>query len=435
MEAVRIFDSSLFGRYRQRSFRALLAATLVLVFVLPSLAQEPTTATPLRSLIEEAERNSPDIAAAEHGWRAATNVPKQASALPDTQLTVQQFSVGSPRPFAGYSNSEFGYIGFGASQQIPYPGKRKLRAEVASREADAVQADAESARRQVVDRVKAVYFNLAYLQQTLSALQRNDKLLGDVEQIVESRYRVGQGNQQEVLKAQLQHTKILQEITMHHREQGQQQAELKRLLSRPQESPDIVTEPLIQRAIPYTSSDLLQLARTQNPEIRSREERLKRAQSQVELSQKEFRPDFNVQYMYQNTDRKFRDYYMATFGINLPNRGRRNAELAQSKEKQLQADQELRSQIQKQFAEIQDRFVFANTSAEQLKIYKEGLIPQADATFRSALAAYQSNRQDFQTLLSSFMDVLNLEIDYQRELAEHESALARIEALTGVTLQ
>src|SRR5258708_22022936 len=113
--------------------------------------------------------------------------------------------------------------------------------------------------------------------------------------------------------------------------------------------------------------------------------------------------------MYQNTDRKCRDYYMATFGINLPNRGRRNAELAQSKEKQLQADQELRSQIQKQFAEIQDRFVFANTSAEQLKIYKEGLIPQADATFRSALAASHPTSRTFKTLSPPSLTLLILQ--------------------------
>ena len=74
----------------------------------------------------------------------------------------------------------------------------------------------------------------------------------------------------------------------------------------------------------------------------------------------------------------------------------------------------------------------AQTSEEQLNIYKEGLIPQSDATFRSALAAYQANRQDFQTLLSSFMDVLNLQLEYQRELADHEIALAHLETLTGV---
>jgi outer membrane protein, heavy metal efflux system len=77
----------------------------------------------------------------------------------------------------------------------------------------------------------------------------------------------------------------------------------------------------------------------------------------------------------------------------------------------------------------------AQSSAEQLKIYKDGLIPQSNAAFQSALASYQSNRQDFETLLSSFTDVLNLEIEYQRELADHEVALARLEMLTGVSFQ
>ena len=90
---------------------------------------------------------------------------------------------------------------------------------------------------------------------------------------------------------------------------------------------------------------------------------------------------------------------------------------------------------QRKLAEVQDQFVVAQTSAEQLKIYKEGLIPQSEATFRSAQAAYQANKQDFETLLNSFLDVLNLQIEYQQELADHETALARLEALTGVTLQ
>ena len=81
---------------------------------------------------------------------------------------------------------------------------------------------------------------------------------------------------------------------------------------------------------------------------------------------------------------------------------------------------------------MQDQYVSATTSAEQLKIYREGLIPQSEATLRSGLAAYQANRQDFETLLSSFLDVLSLQIEYQRELADHESALAQLEALTGV---
>jgi outer membrane protein TolC len=237
-----------------------------------------------------------------------------------------------------------------------------------------------------------------------------------------------------VLKAQLQHTKILQEITMSRRDEGQLQAQLKQLLDRPQDSADIVAEPLTERAVPYSSSRLLQLAQQQNPNIRQQQSMVSQAQSQVALAHKEFRPDFNFQYMYENNDRKFRDYYVWTFGVTLPNRGRRRAELAEAQEKQEKATQELRAETQRQLAEIQQQFVFAETSSEQLKIYKDGLVPQAAATFRSALAAYQANRQDFQTLLSSFLDALDLDLQYQRELANHEMALAKLEALTGVTL-
>ncbi|HEV3040977.1 MAG TPA: TolC family protein, partial [Candidatus Angelobacter sp.] len=251
----------------------------------------------LKDLIREAEQNSPEIAVAEHGYAAATHVAPQVSALPDTQVTVQQFAVGSPRPFAGYTNSEFAYVGLGASQEIPYPGKRGLRGQVANREADVRRVQIESMRRMVTDKLKAAYFQLAYLQQTLSVLERNDQLLKDVEQIVESRYGVGQGNQQEVLKAQLQSTKILQEITMHHREVGQLEAQLKELLNRTQESPDIQTEPLAARTLTYSASDLLSLAKQQNPDVKAQEAMLAKTESQVELAKKEFRPDFAVQYM------------------------------------------------------------------------------------------------------------------------------------------
>jgi outer membrane protein TolC len=389
----------------------------------------------LKDLIREAEQNSPEISVAESGYKAATYVAREVSALPDTQVSVQQFSVGSPRPFAGYTNSDFAYVGLGASQEIPYPGKRGLRGQVAIREADVRRVQIESVRRMVTDRLKSAYFRLSYLQQTLFVLERNGQLLKDVEQIVESRYRVGQGNQQEILKAQLQSTKILQEITMHHREVGQLEAQLKQLLNRPQESADIQTEPLAVRSLTYSAADLLSLIRQENPDVQAQRAMLAKTESQVELARKEFRPDFAVQYMYQNTDRKFRDYYMAGFSITLPNRDRRRAELAEAEAIRDQAHKQLEAEMQQRLAEVQNQYVVARTSAEQLKIYKEGLLPQSNATYQSALAAYQANRQDFETLLASFMDVLNLEIEYQRELADHEVALARLEMLTGVSFQ
>lgn len=322
---------ALFARY-------LAPYCILLVVVSTSLAQEPQAhvaqagenPVALRDLIAEAERNNPGIAAAQRGYEAATHMAAERSALPDTQVMLQQLSVGSPRPFAGYTNSNFAYIGIGASQEFPYPGKRGLRAQVGSREAEVRHADSESIRRDVIDKLKAVYFQLAYLQQTLSILERNGELLNEIEQATESRYRVGQGTQQEVLKAQLQHTRILQEVTMHHRDVGRLQAQIKQLLHRPQDSPDILTDSLAARPLSYSPTDLLKLVRDQNPAVQTRQAMLTKNEAEVELAKKEFRPDFNVQYMYENTDRKFRDYYTVTFGINLPNRSRRKAELAEA---------------------------------------------------------------------------------------------------------
>jgi cobalt-zinc-cadmium efflux system outer membrane protein len=400
----------------------------------PGMAEHAGMATSLRELIQEAEQKNPQIAASFHAWQASRNVPKQASALPETQLSVQQFSVGSPRPFAGYSNSDFAYIGFGASQDIPYPGKRQLRAHVAEHEADSMEAQADSTRRAVVGNLKMVYSRLAYIQQTLEVLQRSDALLNQVQEAAEARYRVGQGNQQDVLKAQLQHTKILRDVAHHHQEEGLLEAQIKQFLGRSQESPDIVAETLTVRRLPYSAAELFEKAREQNPDVHSKQASMRQQETQVELAHKNFRPDFNVQYNYEHTWSQTRDYYMATFGIRLPNRGRQKAELAEAQENQFRARQELDAESQRVLSEVQQQYVRAKTAEERLKIYSDGLVPQSEATFQLALSAYQSNRQDFESLLFGFLDVLNLDLEYRSELVEHESALAELERLTGVDL-
>src|SRR6202790_5863964 len=117
--------------------------TLFLALKLP--AADPPTA--LSALLDEATRNNPDILAARRGWQAATQIPSQISTPPDPQVTVQHISVGSPRPFAGFSNSDFAYIGFGISQDLPYPGKLKLKGEAAQQDAAVSREKLEAVTR------------------------------------------------------------------------------------------------------------------------------------------------------------------------------------------------------------------------------------------------------------------------------------------------
>jgi outer membrane protein, heavy metal efflux system len=398
------------------------------------MEHEAGVPTPLAALIDEASKNDPAILAAERAAKAATFVAPQMSALPDPRFIVQQFSVGSPRPFAGYTNSNFAYIGVGASQQLPYPGKLKLRGAVADRDADTAKAHTEVVLEDEIEALKTTYFHLANLQQTLSILERDAALLQQMEQQAEAHYSTGQGNQQDVLKAQLERTKILREISMHHQLVGEAEAELRRILRRAQDSPDITAEPVTATFLRYTAAELLDKVRAQNPNIQENSSMVQRNRTEVELAQKEFRPDFEVGYMYENTDRQFPDYYMLSFSVNLPRRKPRQAALAQAQMNVERAQEDLDTQLQATLAEVQKQYVMVKTSEEQLLIYRDGLIPQAQATIQAGLAAYQSNREDFETLFSSFMDVLTLDLEYQQTMLDHETALAHIERLTGVTL-
>jgi outer membrane protein TolC len=416
---------------------SLLTATLVLTTAFSSFGQTPVESTPiaLSQLLAEAEANNPQISAADHSARASRQIVPQVTTLPDPKFTYQQFSVGSPKPFAGYTNSNFAYIGVGASQELPYPGKLGLRGKVAERDADTKQAEVGVTKSTISDALKADYLQLAYLQQTLDILRQNEALLDQLIQDATAHYQVGQGMQQDVLQAQVNRTRIVREITMHHQEMGQVQAHLKGLLNRDQGSPDIVTESLIETPLKPTSDELLRDVRLNNPQIQVDASSISRQDAQLTSAKREAKPDFAVGYMYENTDRKYRDYYMFTFDVRFPRKKRVNAEIAEATEKRDESQQTLDAHLQQQLAEAQEEYVKATSDEELLREYRQGLIPQSDAAYRATLSAYASNREQFIHVLSYFTDVLNLKLEYAQTLADHETALAHLETLTGATLR
>jgi len=423
--------------------RSISVILLSVVFVAHAFAQEsPTSHTgsiaPLSDLLAEAEKNNPQIEAARQGWQAAKQVPTQVSTLPDPQFNLQHVSVGSPRPFAGYTNSDFAYLGLGVSQDIPYPGKLRLKGEIAKRDADVSQQQVESVRRAVLAELKGTYFQLAYLSKTLTILEEDGELLKQVEQAADARYRSGLGTQQDVLQAQLQKTKLLREIAMHHLQVGKLEAQLKQLLNRSQQSPDIEAADLTETPLVQTYTDLLAAAQVQNPEIAGAQKMIEKQSLQVDLARKDFYPDFNVQYMWQRTDpAQFRAYYMLSVGIKVPiyRSRKQRPELAQAESERLRARSELQAQSQQLAGDLRSQYVIVQQTSELLKIHREGLSPQARSEFQSGLAAYQSNKQDFQALLAAFLDVLHLDEDYWQNVAEYETAIARLEQLTGLSLQ
>lgn len=412
------------------------ALTVVLAVALSAFGQTPnSTPTPLAQLLAEAQAHNSQIASAHDAWTAAKQVPRQVSTLPDPTFTYQNFSVGSPKPFAGYTTSNFAYIGIGASQEFPWPGKLGLRGEAAKRKADVMGVEVGATTASVADAVKVDYIHLAYLQHTLEILNENKGVLDQLIKDATSHYEVGQGSQADVLQAQVERTKIVREITSTNEQLGDTEADLKGLLHRDQESPDIVAEALQESPLRHTSAQLLGMVLGRNPQIQVDTSAVRAQNAALASAQRDGKPDFGLAYMWQQNDRKYPDYYMFTFNLRWPRKGRVHAEVEEAAEKLAQARETLDAHLQQQLAQVKQGYVTVKNDEELLQEYQQGLIPQSDAAYRSTLNSYASNRDVLTHVLLYFVNVLNMKLDEAQVLADHETTLAHLETLTGATLR
>jgi hypothetical protein len=241
--------------------------------------------------------------------------------------------------------------------------------------------------------------------------------------------------QQDILQAQIERTNLVRELTMHHREMGTIQAHLKGLLHRDQTSPDIVAENLAETPLRTTATEIVALIQKQNPQVQIDASAVRKQDAQLASAKREGKPDFELGYQYENTDRKYRDYYMLTFNVRLPRKKRVNAEIGEASEMLAQSRDALDAHLQQQLATTQEEYVKAISDADLLREYREGLIPQSEAAYRATLSAYGSNKEQFSHVLESFTSILQLKLAYAQTLEEHEAALARLETLTGATLR
>jgi outer membrane protein TolC len=194
--------------------------------------------------------------------------------------------------------------------------------------------------------------------------------LEQIEKIADARYRVGQGSQQDVLKAQLERTKLKRELVHHHQIMDTQQALLRKLLNRSAESPNITTETLVETPLTLTVNDLLAKVRTENPDVTGQQEMVNRQSLQVEMARKDRYPDFSVQYMWQHTAEQFRDYYMVSVSARIPIYRRRklSPEMTQAVEELNRSRREYESQVQSAFFEVRNQYIAAQTASQMLKI-------------------------------------------------------------------
>jgi len=410
---------------------------LLLLFTAPAFAeiytesvQEPIA---IDALVAEAMRSNPEITAARSHWQGTTKVPQQVATLDDPQIYVQEFTVGSPAPASGYETSDFYYTGFGFSQDIPGPGKLKLRAQRAQKDAEYAHANLESVERRVEEKVRETGLNLFYLTRVRDLLERTRADLQTVAQGAEQQYRTGMAQQQDVLKAQLATTTTMKDSEMNRGDLAAAEASLKALLGREQDAPDIAIADVSPTSFNLAETQLGDAAEAGSADLKMARAMLAGSKDALDLARHDYWPDFSLGYQYDKTGPGFRDYYMLTVGAKIPLYfwRKQTPAVQQAAEEKQSAESQLRATRLSAVSDLRSAAVEARSQEHIITLYHDGLIPQAEATLSSATAAYRTGKVDFQTLLSAVIDLLNLREGYYRAIADHEIAVARVKQIIG----
>ncbi len=392
----------------------------------------------IEAIVADAVEHNPAVIAAREHYEAQGKMPIQAATLPDPEISLQQLTVGGPKPFEGYETSDFFYTGIGATQEIPWPGKLRLRAGAASRDAEIAKQQYEEARRDVAEKVRENCFELFFLSQRIRLLGASRDQLSDIARFAEDQYRLGKGQQADLIKAQLAATAMLKEIEMTRQEIAQRQITLKSILGRDVDSRNIQISDLAPTVISdhIDRNQLMELAAHNPTAVRMAEADAGKSEISLKLAQEDYIPDFNVGYTYQKTGPGFRDYYMLSLGAKIPLYFWRKQKPAveQAALERESAKERLRASKLDAAGEIDRDWISLKTQERVMSLYRDGLLPQARATFESAMASYRTGRVDFQTLLSAAVEQLNMNEEYYRAITDRELAIARIEQMIGENL-
>ncbi|MBI4905742.1 MAG: TolC family protein [Acidobacteria bacterium] len=389
----------------------------------------------LSTLVSEALARNPEVLAAQKRYEAARQRPDQESALPETMVSLGYNSSGKPYPGAGLGREPTSNIGMMVTQEFPFFGKRKLRGDIAEKEARAEYQAYQSARLAVTAKVKQAYFKLAYAELITGVLRRNQDLAEKLLKVAEIRYAVGKAAQQDVLKLQTQISILDTRRIQLDREIRTRQAELASLLyRRPADAPrEAVMAKPVALARPLDS--LLAMAGASAPMIRRDQHMVERSQLALNLARKDYMPDYAVTAGYFNMG-TMPDMYQFRLDIKVPTSAFRKQHAAETEQAQrlVAARRTLEATAQSLSFRIQDDYLMAETSLRLMNAYENGVVPQASLTLDSALASYETGSVDLMSVLSNFITIVEYQMNYFEEMLSVYLAAARIEEMTGVDL-
>ena len=387
----------------------------------------------LRELVAIALAQNPAIKSAAARFQSQRARAPQARSLPDPTVSVGW--MGNITPFSVQQGDPSSYRGLTVGQDLSFPGKLGLRGKIADREAEASGWDAEQTRRQVISDVKVAYYNYFYYTKAIDITEKDKNLLQKLESIAEARYRVGKGIQQDVLRAQIEVSRIDQKLIVLQQEERTAQVRINTLLYRDPESPLPPPSPVAPAQFDSSLKNLYAMAHANDPVLERDRRMIESSRNAVDLAQKAYEPDFNIAYTYwQRPDMK--DMHGVMVSINVPVffRTKQREGVIEASHGLINAKRDLDDRWTTVDFEIKQQYLTATAARDLMNLYSKAIVPQSSLALESSMSSYEVGKVDFLSMLDNFVYVLDYEVNYYQELSNFEIALSRLEPLINTDL-
>lgn len=387
----------------------------------------------LKWLIQEAIEHNPEIIAAQKRFNAAKARISQAKSLDDPSIRAGSYMSNNPVNING--QTEMLQQRYGVSQKIPFPGKLRLRGEIATEEANAVEKELLSKVQEITAVVKSTFYELHYINRAIDITEENRDLLRKIAKIAETKYSVGKATQRDALAAQVELSTLANNLIVLNKERESIIARLNILLDRATHTPLGKPRPFEKHTLNLTIKELEDLAIKNRPELKKFDHAVKKEEATLKLSKKDYYfADLEPMVEYMQEDKRS-DTWASSLTINVPWLWPKNrSKVKESKEGLSAAKSDYRFINNKTMFEVKDLLVKVQSSESTINLFKTGVIPQAEQSLKAARIGYEADKVDFLTLIDSQRILLNSQLLYYRALVDFEQNLANLERAVGMQL-
>lgn len=391
----------------------------------------------LKAATDQAIQDNPDLAQIQARAQAMAAIPSQMGALPDPEISFNAMSL--PVNTFNTRQEDMTQLGVGISQSFPFPGKLSLREQAAAFEAEAATQNITEVRWQLLSEVKTTWWLIFYLDRAIQIVDNNHALLQQFVEIARTKYEVGEGLQQDVLLAQLELSKLLDQQLMLKASRRNAAASLNALLDKPANE-EIRLPDKIDSQLPTIKQEnlLYRQAKTSRAVLEGNRQGINAAQSRLDLAKKDYLPDFNLGASYgarANTpagDRRA-DLLSLNLSMNVPIfAAQKQAKAVDQRTSELMQERyALQDQWNKVRSQISQGYNDYKRAKDQVVLFETGIVPQARQTVASMLAGYQVNKVDFLNLVRSQLTLFEYETQYWKAFTEANQFLAQLNAAVG----